>query len=119
MEELQYLLESKPHFFSPQLMVLKIGHGIESKGKNFVGCSIWRNFGFISAYVHQQKRKRNKINNFGCSFSEAEKYASDFLMWKLSVDDVRACRFAYVIAGQVSRSVRLIQRIIAVRSFAG
>ncbi|GFX79646.1 hypothetical protein TNCV_826341 [Trichonephila clavipes] len=31
-----------------------------------------------SVYAHQQKRERNKRNNFGCSFAEAEKSASTF-----------------------------------------
>ncbi|GFX62855.1 hypothetical protein TNCV_3351811 [Trichonephila clavipes] len=34
----------------------------------------------ISVYAPQQKRKRNKRNNFGCSFAEAEKSPSNFSM---------------------------------------
>ncbi|GFU40893.1 hypothetical protein TNCV_2466751 [Trichonephila clavipes] len=35
-----------------------------------------------SVYTHQQRRKRNERNNFGCSFSEAEKSVSNFSMWR-------------------------------------
>ncbi|GFV19154.1 uncharacterized protein TNCV_3223721 [Trichonephila clavipes] len=49
----------------------------------------------ISVYTYQQKCKRNKRNNFGCSFSEAEKSASNFSMWRYSAADVKACRFVY------------------------
>ncbi|PRD30766.1 UNVERIFIED_CONTAM: hypothetical protein NCL1_25409 [Trichonephila clavipes] len=49
----------------------------------------------FSVYAHQQKSQRNKRNNFGCSFAEAEKSASNFSMRRESGADVRACRFVY------------------------
>ncbi|GFW49386.1 hypothetical protein TNCV_3058931 [Trichonephila clavipes] len=58
----------------------------------------------ISVYDHQQKRERNKINNFGCSLAEAEKSASNASMWRKRAADVRPCRFAY---GNPSPSERM------------